>query len=566
MTREEIKALIDSDVNTNGTEAITGAILNNVLTEILDFSQDEPFVFRNNSGSNIAKGDIVEISGYDTVNSIIEVQKLETATVKSNFFIALENVLNATDGSFAKTGLITGLSGLDSFTIGDKLYWDLSTATYTATASPSNLFVGVVVQTASPNGAIEIQLNQNPRLYGNGTANRVVRWSDSENLTDSIIRDNGTAVGINQNAINNGIPFSITGFDSTTRAIQILNSSTTILGERFGIYGYVSNGELNTGIYFLVQNDSNIVTGAKFIVQGLGTKYSLELRDGTELSGKFLKSMTNNGQSNWAFITESDIQDFGTYAKVGTYTNLFIPRWNAVTNTLESGAIRDNGTNISIGEAIDTATLVNVYASGDVLDNVAKFENINSIDSVNVIAYATKNYSQNLLPTFGTAIGGLFVASGSAIQYALHLQDGTEGLNKVLISATADGKTNFSSLKTVNGNSLLGSGDINTRSKSIQTITSSATVTPVSGNDLVVITAQSVGLTLANPTGSWSQGDELTIRIKDNGVAQNITYGTKYRQFSTLPTTTIAGKTTYLGCIYNSTDDKFDVIGISTEA
>ena len=34
----------------------------------------------------------------------------------------------------------------------------------------------------------------------------------------------------------------------------------------------------------------------------------------------------------------------------------------------------------------------------------------------------------------------------------------------------------------------------------VQTVTSSATVTPVSTNDLVIITAQAVGLTLANPT------------------------------------------------------------------
>ena len=51
---------------------------------------------------------------------------------------------------------------------------------------------------------------------------------------------------------------------------------------------------------------------------------------------------------------------------------------------------------------------------------------------------------------------------------------------------------------------------------SVQSVVSSATVTPVFGNDLVVITAQAAGLTLANPTGSWVQGKDLVIRIKDN--------------------------------------------------
>jgi len=102
---------------------------------------------------------------------------------------------------------------------------------------------------------------------------------------------------------------------------------------------------------------------------------------------------------------------------------------------------------------------------------------------------------------------------------------------------------------------------------SVQAVVSSATVTPALGNDLVTITAQAVGLTLANPSGTWVQGKDLVIRIKDNATPQTIAYGAKYRAVGiTLPTTTVASKTTYLGIIYNSTDDKFDVIGVTTEA
>lgn len=101
----------------------------------------------------------------------------------------------------------------------------------------------------------------------------------------------------------------------------------------------------------------------------------------------------------------------------------------------------------------------------------------------------------------------------------------------------------------------------------VQSVTSAATVTPVSGNDTVVITAQAEALTLANPTGTWVQGLPLMIRIKDNGTSRAITYGNKYRAIGvTLPPSTTATKTTYLGVIYNSTDDTFDVIGVSTQA
>jgi len=101
----------------------------------------------------------------------------------------------------------------------------------------------------------------------------------------------------------------------------------------------------------------------------------------------------------------------------------------------------------------------------------------------------------------------------------------------------------------------------------VQNVTSSATVTPISTNDLVIITAQAVGLTLANPTGTFSEGQALMIRIKDNATAQTIAFGTNYRAIGvTLPTTTVISKTMYLGIIYNSTDSKWDIVGYNIQA
>jgi hypothetical protein len=83
----------------------------------------------------------------------------------------------------------------------------------------------------------------------------------------------------------------------------------------------------------------------------------------------------------------------------------------------------------------------------------------------------------------------------------------------------------------------------------------------------VVVTAQAVALTLANPTGTIIDGKSLIIRIKDNGTARAITYDTQYRAIGvTLPSTTIISKTLYLGFIYNSTDTKWDCIGVAQQA
>lgn len=104
------------------------------------------------------------------------------------------------------------------------------------------------------------------------------------------------------------------------------------------------------------------------------------------------------------------------------------------------------------------------------------------------------------------------------------------------------------------------------RTPAVQAVASSATVTPTFSNDLVEITAQAAGLTLANPTGTAIDGLGIAIRIKDNGTARSIGYGTQYRALGvTLPTTTVINKTLYLAMIFNNTDTKWDVVAVAQE-
>jgi hypothetical protein len=101
----------------------------------------------------------------------------------------------------------------------------------------------------------------------------------------------------------------------------------------------------------------------------------------------------------------------------------------------------------------------------------------------------------------------------------------------------------------------------------IQSVTSSATVTPTFANDQVNITAQAVGLTLANWSGTAQDGWAIAIRIKDNGTARAISYGTQYRAIGvTLPTTTVISKTLYICGVWNAADSKIDVLAVAQEA
>ena len=98
------------------------------------------------------------------------------------------------------------------------------------------------------------------------------------------------------------------------------------------------------------------------------------------------------------------------------------------------------------------------------------------------------------------------------------------------------------------------------RNPIIQSITSSSTPTATATEDVLVITALATNATFGAPTGTWTDGQEHMIRVKDNATPRTLAFNAAYR-FSTdlvAPTTTIASKTLYLKFKYNAADSKHD--------
>jgi len=99
------------------------------------------------------------------------------------------------------------------------------------------------------------------------------------------------------------------------------------------------------------------------------------------------------------------------------------------------------------------------------------------------------------------------------------------------------------------------------------TITSHATPTiNTDTTDIFTITALAEAITsmTTNLSGTPVNGQKLIFRIKDNGTARSITWGSSYSPAGA--TTTILGKTQYNGCIYNSTSSKWDIVTTFNEA
>lgn len=105
------------------------------------------------------------------------------------------------------------------------------------------------------------------------------------------------------------------------------------------------------------------------------------------------------------------------------------------------------------------------------------------------------------------------------------------------------------------------------RIRTVQTVTSSSTVTPNTTDDLVVISAQAANLTIANPAGTAADGQGFVIRLKDNGTSRTITFGANYQAMgATLPVSTTISKWLYIPVVYNATDSKWDVLPATEQA
>lgn len=97
--------------------------------------------------------------------------------------------------------------------------------------------------------------------------------------------------------------------------------------------------------------------------------------------------------------------------------------------------------------------------------------------------------------------------------------------------------------------------------------TSSSSITPASTDSQYNVTALAIGATINAPSGTPVHGKKLILRIVDDGSPRALNWNAIYRAIGvTLPTTTVASKTMYLGMTYNSTDVKWDVTAVVQQA
>jgi len=248
---------------------------------------------------------------------------------------------------------------------------------------------------------------------------------------------------------------------------------------------------------------------------------------------------------------------------------------------VEMGAYETTGIiKFALNALTGIATLVSTYAASvfnfvGVTLNLAQGADIASAGTTNIAA-ATGNSLTITGTTTITAFGTVQAGAKRTVTFSGVLTLTHNGTSLILptganITTAAGDVAIMLSLGSGNWKCIgymRADGRVLNMANRVQSVTSSATVTAnASTDDSVHITAQAVGLTLANPTGTATEDQMLVYRIKDNGSAQTIGYGSEFRALGvTLPTTTVISKTLYIACVRNVTDTKWDVIAVVQEA
>jgi hypothetical protein len=176
--------------------------------------------------------------------------------------------------------------------------------------------------------------------------------------------------------------------------------------------------------------------------------------------------------------------------------------------------------------------------------------------------FGSVNASTQLTGVAPPINGGTGVANNNASTITI---SGAYPLTQTLTASTNVTLPTTGTLASLAGTETLTNKRIDPR---VTSAASASTLTPsVATADVYAYTALAAGLTINAPTGTPVDGDKLIFRLLDNGTARALTWNATYTVIGViLPTTTTINKTTYVGCIYNANNTRWDVIAVTAQA
>lgn len=569
----------------------------------------------NNTGIQLTKAayQVVKVSGAQGQRLAVDLARANNDLNSADTLgIVTETINNNQEGFIMAVGQLTGINTTGSlqgetWSDGEVLYLSPTTAGAITNVKPNGLTGHIVVlgyvEYAHPNnGKIYVKIMNGWELselhdcyINNPLNNQLLTYTTPDNLWEN--KSLGTVLG--------GVPSQYVRGDGTLASFPDVAGGGG--GQVYYFNGGVSQGTIGGNSFYQISTAANIPSS------------SANFTSGTVDNVAFANFITDIGKPTqetipagaWIFqcyLSASATSTCQVYATVEVY--------NGTTFTVLATSLNEVITNNTTKDLYTFTCAVPEYTPLTPSDRIViRFYPAN-LSGNTITLYTQDSNLSSLQTTFTTGIASLDGLT-SAAQY---FQVGTSGTDFAITTsgtdthlfnlptASASNRGALSSTDWTTFNSKIGgsgttneisyftaSGTIaslstatypsltelsyvkgvtsaiqtqidNTYIARVQSVVSSATVTPTFANDEVIITAQAVNLTLNNPTGTATEGKSLIVRIKDNGTARSITFDTQYRAVNVnLPTSTTASRTLYLGMIYNATDTRWDVTGVALE-
>jgi hypothetical protein len=463
----------------------------------------------------------------------------------SNIFEPAGNVSNINITGGIKANGSFGTNGYTLSTNGSGIYWSPAGAGSTTNTTPSNIknivntsvnTIASVIDTANATGisTIEYLISARDNINSNYKSARILITTDG---TTAFITEYGIVLSNNS--------AQVCSFDSDINAgnIRLIATGdsvdTDVSLQRVVLGSATEAGDIAASI--ILDSVTNTAINISAAANSVKLAYDTAI---AAYSNSVSYTDTKIGTANTAMAANAA----AAYTNAVAYTDSRII--DSVTNTSITHAASANSVKNAYDRAIDANTRANSAqtAATSAYSNAVSYADNKAANAYsNAVSYVdTANFTRTGITTFSAnvVLGTSGISSNGSF--------GTDG--QILAS---------------NGTATYWASTLAPR---VNSATSATTLDWNSSNyEQYQLTALAANCTISADSATPVNGRKIIFRFEDNGTARSLTWtngvSNSFRVIgTTLPTTTVANKTAYVGAIYNSTDSRWDVIAVAQEA
>jgi len=435
-------------------------------------------------------------------------------------------------------------------------------------ANPTMLIGATTDSYIKSTGNLSLETNTTVKGSDNSAATSGFKVTDVNDLSLLDIKNDGSFI-IGKGATNNNVlsknqnvligQNATIGAGNSEKAISIGYNASATLTNSIAIGGTATTGGVSIGV-------GSVAGGVAVALLGSATSdFSIGIGSGASSSNTGAISIGKSAVSSAQYTTSlgyeaESTSNFAIALGWNTESNAYMGlSLGSATEVNHAGSIV-LGTGFSAGASALKSTSTNQLTVG-----------FNSATPTMVIGATTDSYIKstgNLSLETDTTVKGSDTLVGTTgfkvtdVNNLSLLEVRNSGVLKLQYLPSLPAGTVAGDVWSQNGTLRIGNPTAN-----IQTEVSAATITPnIDTTKLVVTSALAAALTIAAPTGTAQEGQELTFRFKDDGTARALTWNAIFEDYTgSLPTTTTAGKTVYIGCKYNLINTKWDVVAVQNQ-